>query len=116
MLYEVITGDRYDFNERAVNGLMTLGAEYTEYDSLDPRFRFRVRAPLPNLSRRWDLILGRVDEEAFVSDTQGQDSTFYNPGVVDRGEDEEWLLGLGHRGKERKSGWDYSAGVRLRVV
>lgn len=113
--FDGLWGDRHDFNERAVNGLMTLGAEYTEYDSLDPKFRFRVRAPLPNLSRRWDLILGRVDEEAFVSDTQGQDSTFYNPGVVDRGEDEEWLLGLGHRGTERKSGWDYSAGVRLRV-
>ena len=113
--FDGLWGDSEDFDEKAVNGLLTVGAEYTEYDEFDPRFRLRVRAPLPNLSTRWDLILGRVDEEAFVSDTEGQDKDFYNPGVVDRGEDEEWLLGLGHRGRERKSGWDYSAGVRLRL-
>jgi len=108
-------GNRYDFDEKAVNGLFTIGGRYTEYYGLDTKFRLRVRAPLPNLTRRWDLIFGRVDEEAFVTDTQGQDRTFYNPGAVDRGEDDAWLLGLGHRGKERKSGWDYSVGVRLRL-
>ena len=108
-------GDRYDFDEKAVNGLLTVGTRYTEYYGLDPKFRLRVRSPLPNLSSRWDLIVGRVDEEAFVSDTQGQDGTFYNPGAIDRGEDDAWLLGLGHRGRERKSGWDYSVGVRLRL-
>jgi hypothetical protein len=108
-------GDKYDFDEKAVNGLLTLGARYTDYYGFDPKFRLRVRAPLPNLSSRWDLILGRVDEEAFVTDTQGQDKTFYNPGAISRGEDEAWLLGLGHRGRQRKSGWDYSLGVRLRL-
>jgi hypothetical protein len=108
-------GDKYDFDEKAVNGLITAGARYTEYYGLDTKFRLRVRSPLPNLTRRWDLIFGRVDEEAFVTDTQGQDRTFYNPAAVDRGEDDSWLLGLGHRGSKRKSGWDYSAGVRLRL-
>jgi hypothetical protein len=108
-------GDRYDFDEKSVNGLLTVGGRYTEYYGLDTKFRLRVRAPLPNLTSRWDLIIGRLDEEAFVTDTQGQDRTFYNPGAVDGGEDEAWLLGLGHRGKERKSGWDYSVGVRLRL-
>jgi len=108
-------GDKYDFDEKAVNGLITVGGRYTEYYGLDTKFRLRVRSPLPNLTRRWDLILGRVDEEAFVTDTQGQERTFYTPAAVDRGEDDAWLLGLGHRGKHRKSGWDYSAGVRLRL-
>lgn len=108
-------GDKYDFDEKAVNGLITLGMRYSEYYGFDPKFRLRVRAPLPNMTRRWDLILGRVDEESFLSDTQGQDHTFYNPGVVDRGEEDAWLLGLGHRGRERRSGWDYSVGVRLRM-
>jgi len=108
-------GDKYDFDENAVNGLLTFGARYTEYYGFDPKLRIRVRAPLPNLSRRWDVILGRVDEEAFVTDTQGQDRTFYNPGAIDRGEEDAWLLGLGHRGKARKHGWDYSVGVRLRL-
>jgi hypothetical protein len=113
--FDGLFGDMKDFDEGAVNGMVTAGAEFSEYEGFDPKLRIRVRAPLPNMSTRWDLILGRVDEESEVSDTTGQDKTFYNPGVVDRGEDAEWLLGLGHRGKERKSGLDYSLGVRLRV-
>jgi hypothetical protein len=108
-------GDQYDFDERAVNGLITLGTRYTQYYGWDHKLRIKVRAPLPNMSRRWDLIFGRVDEQAYLTDTQGQDRTFYNPGVIDRGEDDAWLLGLGHFGEARKRGWDYSVGVRLRL-
>jgi len=108
-------GDQYDFDEKAVSGLITVGMRYSQYYGFDPKGRLKVRAPLPNMTRRWDVILGRVDEEAFVTDTQGQDKTFYNPGAIDRGEDAEWLLGLGHRGQARRSGWDYSVGVRLRI-
>ena len=113
--FDGLWGDAYDFDERGVNGLLIFGAEQTQYDGFDPRLRLRVRANLPNMSRRWDLILGRVDEESYVAGTQGQDPAFYNPGVVDRGQEPDWLLGLGHRGKERKSGWDYDVGVRLRL-
>jgi len=108
-------GDQYDFDEKAVNGLLTLGMRYTQFYGFDPKGRIKVRAPLPNLTRRWDVIFGRVDEEAFVTDTQGQDRTFYNPGAVDRGEEDAWLLGLGHRSEKRGSGWDYGVGVRLRM-
>jgi hypothetical protein len=111
--FDGLFGDSQDFDESAVNGMVTAGTEYTEYEGFDPKLRFRVRAPLPNMSTRWDVILGRVDEESEVSDTTGQDKVFYNPGVVDRGEDSEWLLGLGHRGAAHKSGLDYSLGVRL---
>ena len=113
--FDGLFGDSQDFDESAVNGMLTTGAEFSEYEGFDPKLRIRVRAQLPNMSTRWDLILGRVDEVSEVSDTTGQDKTFYNPGVVDRGEDAEWLLGLGHRGQERKSGLDYSLGVRLNV-
>ena len=78
-------GDEVDYPEDDVAGWITLGTEYRKYDGFDPRFRIRVRAPLPNLNKRWDLILGRVDEEAFVSGTEAQDETFYNPGAVGRG-------------------------------
>ncbi len=111
--FDHLFGDRYEFDEEGVSGLLTFGAEQTQYDGFSPRLRLRVRAQLPNMSRRWDLLLGRVDEEAYVSDTQGQDATFYNPGIVNRSDDPGWLLGLGHRGKQLKSGWDYSLGVRL---
>ncbi|MEJ8569059.1 hypothetical protein [Elongatibacter sediminis] len=112
--FDSLFGSRHEFDASRVNGMMTLGAEYTEYRDFDPRLRLRVRAPLPNLSSRWDLLLGRVDEDSYVRDTQPQDETFYNPGLVPR-EDAEWLLGLGHRRKNALKGWDYSAGVRLRT-
>ena len=67
--FDGLWGDKADFPEDQVNGLLLLGFEYREYDGFDPRGRFRVRAPLPNLSSRWDLIVGRENEEEFVSDT-----------------------------------------------
>lgn len=114
--FDGLWGDAHDFDEDAVRGWLIAGAEYTDYDGFDPRLRIRVRAPLPNMNQRWDLILGRVDETTYVSDTAAEDKTFFNPGVVNqRDEEPEWLLGLGHRGRARKKGWDWSAGVRLRV-
>ncbi len=114
--FDGLWGDSHDFDEDAVRGWFIAGAEYTEYDGFDPRLRVRVRSPLPNMNRRWDLILGRVDETTFVSDTAAEDKTFFNPGVVNQQDDDpEWLLGLGHRGRSKRSGWDWSAGVRLRV-
>ena len=95
--------------------MITLGAEYNQYEGFDPRLRLRVRASLPNFSSRFDLLFGRMDEEAFVSDTQGQDRMFYNPGALDRGDDDAWLLGLGHRNRWRRTGWDWSVGLRLRL-
>ncbi len=105
-------GDELDFPEDQVNGLWLLGFEYREYDQFDFRGRFRVRAPLPNLSSRWDVIVGRENEEEFVSDTAPADQTLYNPGLS-REDDNEWLLGLGQREKNRRQGFDYSVGVRL---
>ena len=108
-------GQEHDFPEDEVSGWMTVGAEYRDYDGFDPRLRLKVRAPLPNLNRRWDVWLGRLDEEAYITDTDPRDNTFYNSGLVDRGEDDSWLLGLGHRRGRGRAGWRWSVGVRLRV-
>ena len=108
-------GQEHDFPENEVSGWVLVGAEYREYDGFDPRTRLKVRAPLPNLNRRWDVWLGRLDEEAYITDTDPRDNTFYNSGLMDRNEDDSWLLGLGHRRGRGRSGWDWSVGVRLRV-
>ncbi len=110
--FDHLFGDQKDFPEEEVNGLWLLGLEYREYDGFDFRGRFRVRAPLPNLSNRWDLIIGRENEEEFVSDTAPTEQILYNPGLS-RAQDNEWLLGLGHRRDDRRKGLDYSVGVRL---
>lgn len=105
-------GTEKDFPEEQVNGLLLLGFDYREYDGFDLRTRFRVRAPLPNLTSRWDIIVGRENEEEFVSDTAPSEQTLYNPGLS-REEDNQWLLGLGQRKKNRRKGLDYSVGLRL---
>jgi hypothetical protein len=110
--FDGLFGKTKDFPEEQVNGILLLGFEYREYDGFDPRTRFRVRAPLPNLSSRWDVIVGRDNEEEFVSDTSPSAGTLYNPGLS-RNQDNEWLLGLGHRKKNRRRGFDYSVGLRL---
>lgn len=112
--FDSLFGHTQDFPEDQVSGLVTLGAEYSRYFGFDPRLRMRVRAPLPNANHRWDLILGRVDEQAYISDTQAQDRTFYNPGIINREQEAQWMLGLGNRRRGGESGWDWSAGVRLR--
>jgi len=113
--FDSLFGDSEDFPENEVNGLITVGSRYTQYDGLEPRLRLRVHAPLPNVDKRWDLLLGRVDEDDYIADTQTQDRVFYNPGLVDRDPEPTWLLGLGHRRKSERKGWDWSAGLRLRT-
>jgi hypothetical protein len=114
--FDGLFGREIDYPEETVNGLLTVGGEWTQYDKFDGRFRLRVRAPLPNMDRRWDLIVGRFDDQGFISDTETQDPTFYNPGVLGRRDDDSWLVGL--RGRQRgasRRGWDWGAGVRLRT-
>ena len=107
-------GTEKDFPEERVNGIVLLGFEYREYDGFDPRVRFRVRAPLPNLSSRLDLFIGRDNEQEFVTDTTPSNRVLYNPSLA-RNQDNEWLLGLGHRRKDPRRGFDYSVGARVGV-
>lgn len=112
--FDSLWGKEQDFKEDQVNGWATTGIEYRDFDGFDPRFRIKVRAPLPNLNDRWDVIFGRVDEDSYISDTEAVDSVFTNPVLGGRSDNESWLLGLGHRRGKRRSGWDWSVGVRLR--
>lgn len=108
-------GDSEDFKEEEVSGKLTVGLSWNEYEGADLKTRYKVRTDLPNFSSRWDAFLGRVDEEAHISDTESVEDASFRQGFADRDE-AEWLLGLGYR--ERKGatqGWDYSIGLRLRT-
>jgi hypothetical protein len=108
-------GDSRDFREESIEGRMTFGFAWNQYEHWDPSLRFRVRTELPNLSSRWNAFLGRVDEEDYVSGAETFQESSLRRGISDRDES-DWLLGLGYRDRDEQSGgWDYSVGVRLRV-
>ena len=107
-------GSKYDFDEDAVNGMMSVGFLWTEFDGLDPKVRFRLDAPLPNLDNRVRAFLGRVEEDAEIRGTQPTDQTAFQDGIEET--ERSWLLGLGYNpNPDRRQGFDYSLGIRLRA-
>lgn len=108
-------GDSKEFEEEAVGGKFLLGMSWNEYEDIDFRGRYRLRTDLPNFSNRWDAFIGRVDEEAFVSDTETVQESVFRQGISGADEN-EWLVGLGYKDRSNKDGgWDYSVGLRLRT-
>lgn len=107
-------GDSEEFDEAAVSGKLKISTSWNEFDHFEPRIRYRVSSDLPNFSSRWNAFLGRVDEEAYISDTETVEDRAFEQGISDR-DDPEWLLGLGYRDRPGSEGWDYSIGIRLRT-
>lgn len=108
-------GNTEDFDEGSVGGKLSLGVLWNEYEKGKGRARFKLRSDLPNFNRRWNAFIGRVDDEAYISDAETiQDSPFRDG--ISENDDPEWLVGLGYddRRSSRK-GWDYSIGLRLRT-
>jgi hypothetical protein len=113
--FDGLFGDEHDFLEEAVGGKMSIGLSWNEFEGTGGRLRYRVRTDLPNFSSRWDAFFGRVDEDAFVSDTESVEESEFRRGLTSRDEP-EWLLGLGYKDRsESGDGWDYSIGIRLRT-
>jgi hypothetical protein len=98
---------------RATYGTVSAGTLWSDYDGFDPRLRFRARLQLPQWDERISAFAGRVGEEDYVSDTEGDFDalpTSQFGGV----EDESVLLGLGYSSPSR-TGNDFDAGVGVRV-
>lgn len=98
---------------RATYGSVSVGSLWSEYDGFDPRMRFRARLQLPQWNERISAFAGRVGEEDYISDTEGDFDalpTRQFGGV----EDESVLLGLGYSSPSR-TGNDFDAGVGVRV-
>lgn len=107
-------GNQLHYDEyRATYGSVSTGTLWSDYDGFDPRVRFRARLQLPQWNERVSAFAGRVGEEDYVSDTEGDFDalpTRQFGGV----EDESVLLGLGYSSPS-KTGNDFDAGVGVRV-
>lgn len=108
-------GDQERYPGDDFRGKLSLGFEGDEIDGLDPRVRVRIKTKLPNMSKRFDAFLGRVEEDSFISNTEVNEDRVNNVGLRSTNDqDSEWLVGLGYRrpGSDH-SGWDYSLGAKI---
>lgn len=107
-------GNQLHYDEyRSTYGSVSAGSLWSDYDGFDPRLRFRARLQLPQWNRRVSAFAGRVGEEEYISDTEGDFDalpTRQFGGV----EDESVLLGLGYASPSR-TGNDFDAGIGVRV-
>jgi hypothetical protein len=107
-------GDQIHYDDyHATYGTVTAGGLWSDYDGFDPRLRFRARLQLPQWDERISAFAGRVGEDDYVSDTEGDFDALPTRqfGML---EDESVLLGLGYSSPER-TGNDFDAGVGVRV-
>jgi len=107
-------GNQFDYDEyRETYGSVSAGTLWSEYDGFDPRLRFRARLQLPQWDKRVSAFAGRVGEEDFISDTEGDFDAL--PTRQFGGlEDESVLVGLGYSSPTR-TGNDFDAGVGVRL-
>lgn len=98
---------------QGASGSVTVAMLWDEYDGLDPKLRFRVDLPLPQINERIHAFVGRVDPDEFVSERDEPSGIFPRQrGVMD---EDQTLAGLMYRGQPRNGGrFDAGAGVRLR--
>lgn len=98
----------------ATHGRIFLGVLWDERDGLDFKFRFRLKASLPQLENRANIVLGRDDFDSYVSDQT--DTSEGLPGSFGDSEEEEWLLGIGYAPVTgRRSRLSIEPGVRLKI-
>jgi hypothetical protein len=86
---------------------------WDEFEGWQPKLRFRVDLPLPQLNERVNAFIGRVDREEYVSERAQQSGAF--PRQYGPAPEEETLAGIVYRTPRRQgSRFDAGAGVRLR--
>ncbi|HEU4627162.1 MAG TPA: hypothetical protein VFS52_20535 [Steroidobacteraceae bacterium] len=97
----------------AVTGSIAPALLWDEFEGWQPKLRFHVDVPLPQLDHRWHAFIGRVNRDEYVSERDPQSGAFerqYGPES-----DEQTLAGITfHTPEKQGSHFDAGAGVRLR--
>jgi hypothetical protein len=85
---------------------------YDKFDGFQPRVRFQVDIPLPQLNERFHAFIGRVNREEYVTERSPGSGAFarqYGPA-----EDDQTLFGIRYRDPKDGGHWDADAGLRVR--
>lgn len=110
--FDGLFGDDEQFDGRSFSGKVIVGVSEDERDGFDPRLRIRLKTKLPNVSKRFNAFIGRVEEDSFVSDSRSSGESVVDRSIRSDDDDAEWLIGLGY-GKNSDRGFDFSVGAKI---
>jgi hypothetical protein len=85
---------------------------WDEFEGFQPRMRFQVDVPLPQLNERFHAFVGRVNTEEYVTERQPGSGAFARQyGPV---EEDDTLFGIRYRDPKQGGNFDADAGIRVR--
>lgn len=105
--------DEHSYQERT-RGSITPALLWDEFGGLDPKFRFKVKMPLPHLDERYDAFIGTFDREEFVTEREQQSGALPRQ-QGSQPEEDETLVGIRYRDRERDKGGRFEADAGLRI-
>ncbi len=113
--FDHLFGDEHEFNDEGFGGKVRIGFKHSERDGFNERLRLRIKSKLPNVSSRLNAFIGRVDEDAYISNSKrGHSDDIVVSELKKQNQDDEWLIGLGYSNpKSLKKGFDYSLGMKI---
>jgi hypothetical protein len=84
---------------------------WDEFDGFQPRMRFQVDVPLPQINERFHAFIGRVNREEYVTERELGSGAFARQyGPVD---DDQTLFGIRYREPRQGGRFEADAGLRL---
>ncbi|MCU0977342.1 MAG: hypothetical protein MUC71_13700 [Steroidobacteraceae bacterium] len=93
-------------------GRLGMALAWDELDDAEVDLRMRASLELPQLSQRFNAVIGREDPETFVKDSY--DVIAYLPGSFSDDTNAQWYAGLNYLARgDSRSVVDYGAGIRL---
>jgi hypothetical protein len=106
-------GSTYDENAyMRTSGSIAPALLWDEFKGFQPRLRFQVDVPLPQLDERFHAFIGRVNRDEYISEERPGSGAFARQyGTV--ADDDETLLGLRYRSPRQGGYFDADAGLRI---
>lgn len=93
-------------------GSITPALLWDEFRGWHPQLRFRVDLPLPRLDERFDVFIGRVNRDEYVTERAEPSGAF--PRQYGPIEEDQTLFGISYR-EPAHQGWRFAAGGGVRV-
>ncbi|MEJ1965954.1 MAG: hypothetical protein WDO56_32150 [Gammaproteobacteria bacterium] len=99
---------------QGASGSISPALLWDEFDGWQPKLRFRVDVPLPQLNERFHAFVGKVDPDEYVSERAPQSGAFRR--TYGQFNEDQTLAGIVYRTPPSQGGrFDAGAGVRVRL-